>query len=120
MPHDARPRAPTAVTHAELLAILEAWSEQSGVAFEWEPEGQTWHGRPKGTWLARLGPPEDEDWIRVHPLSPAEVELAMVASAGHVDVWRMGLEDLQRELAGAEEYFRGWTRFMASGPGRGH
>ena len=106
---------------ASLRALLDDWSARHGVSFVWVPTKAITYTDSVGAWHLRTGPINGEDdWISIHPRADGSFELELVADAGHVEVYRLDLDGLAGRLAGALEWFAGWTSFYSQGPGPGH
>ena len=101
--------------------ILDAWAAAHGVGFVWEATAQLTYTRSVGAWCARTAKfTGEDDWIRVHPRTDGRYEIELSAGSGHVEVYDVDATELGAKLASSPAWFRSWTDFMRSGPGRGH
>ncbi|MCE9597620.1 MAG: hypothetical protein K8S54_06590 [Spirochaetia bacterium] len=102
-------------------AILDAWARTHGAAFAWEPTRKITYTNSSGAFhLSTKLINGRDDWIDVHIDPDGEsLELELVADAGHVEVRRVSVGDLARELDGVLAWFQGWADFFSHGPGRG-
>jgi hypothetical protein len=101
--------------------LLGGWAERNRVQFVWDPDRTITYTGSRGAWhISTMPINERDDWISVHPSGHDLVELQLVADAGHVEVLRLDLEALSKQLETALDWFQGWTDFFACGPGRGH
>src|SRR5262245_37836734 len=105
-----------------LQQVLHAWASRHGVSFEWRPDFTISYTGSRGAWFVSTLPINaSDDWIAVHPTGDGDhLELEKVADAGHVEVLRLGVDELANELDGVLDWFGGWTDFFAEGPGKGH
>ena len=92
------------------------------MAFAWRSDYTIAYTGSKGAWFVSTLPINgSDDWIAVHSTGDGEsLELEKVADAGHVEVLRLGVEQLETELDAVLDWFKGWTAFLGEGPGRGH
>lgn len=106
--------------HEQIKAILDAWAAPQHVRFDWKSDERITYTNSRGAWNLVTTPLNgDPDEISVHP-TESGCELELRCSAGHVEVMRLGPDELRAELEQVLEFFHSWTSFMSFGPGSGH